>query len=45
MAMTGRDEPPSPEFDAFRNLASKLVKVPKKELDEARDRDKADRQV
>lgn len=29
------------EYDRFRDLASKLVKVPKDELDKARDRDKA----
>jgi hypothetical protein len=34
---TGSDS----EYDRFRALTAKLVKVPKKELDEARDREKA----
>lgn len=31
------------EYDRFRSLAAKLVKVPKKELDEERKRDEAAR--
>jgi len=33
--------PKTPEYDAFHDLASKLVKVPKEELDEARKRERA----
>lgn len=31
---------PTSEFDRFRDLASRLAKVPKKELDEARERER-----
>ena len=34
---------PRPEFDRFRDLASRLAKVPKKELDDAREREAAKR--
>lgn len=38
---TSKDE--ASEYDRFADLAKRLVKVPKKELDEARKRDELDR--
>jgi hypothetical protein len=35
--------PPPDEYDAFRRLAERLIAVPKKELDEQRAADKANK--
>lgn len=43
VSMAAKDDSDLTEFDRFSDLAKRLVKVPKKELDEARKREQAAR--